>query len=67
MAFLVEQAGGRALSGNQRTLDVVPESVHQRVPCILGSPDDVNECYKYYEEYPSDLSPVSTHFETSWM
>mmetsp|Transcript_9995 Transcript_9995/g.19209 ORF Transcript_9995/g.19209 Transcript_9995/m.19209 type:complete len:449 (-) Transcript_9995:223-1569(-) len=67
MAFLVEQAGGRALSGNQRTLDVVPQSVHQRVPCILGSPDDVGECYKYYKEFPTGVSPVAADFETSWM
>lgn len=49
MAFLLEQAGGRALTGHHRILDVMPESVHQRVPCILGSPQDVDECRKYYE------------------
>lgn len=68
MAFLVEQAGGRALSGDQRTLDVVPQSIHQRVPLILGSHDDVDECYRYYEESSSGLSTTaSTQLETSWM
>ena len=67
MAFVIEAAGGQALSGHQSTLDVVPSSVHQRVPCILGSPDDVKECQKYYEEYSSNLSAVSTHVETPWM
>lgn len=49
MAFLVEQAGGRAFSEDIRILDIVPQSVHQRVPCILGSPEDVDECQKYYK------------------
>lgn len=67
MAFLVEQAGGRALSGNQRTLDVMPQSVHQRVPCVLGSPDDVGEYSKYYKESSTGVSPVAPNLETSWM
>lgn len=43
MAMLVEQAGGKALSGPaQRTLDVTPTGIHQRVPVILGSPTEVD-------------------------
>jgi len=49
MAFLLEQAGGLALTGRHRIMDLPPKSVHQRVPCILGSPDDVNELRKYYD------------------
>jgi len=37
MAYLIEQAGGLALCGTQRVLDVVPESIHQRTPLICGS------------------------------
>jgi len=36
-AFLVEQAGGVALDGTRRVLDIQPESIHQRVPLVLGS------------------------------
>ena len=36
MAMLVEQAGGAASTGRGRILDVVPTSLHQRVPVILG-------------------------------
>jgi len=50
MAFLVEQAGGRALSGETPILDLQPESIHQRVPCVFGSRDDVLEMRKYYDE-----------------
>lgn len=43
VAFIIEQAGGLATTGTQPVLDVKPESIHQRVPLILGSPDDVKE------------------------
>mmetsp|Transcript_922 Transcript_922/g.2714 ORF Transcript_922/g.2714 Transcript_922/m.2714 type:complete len:508 (-) Transcript_922:64-1587(-) len=51
MAFLVEQAGGLALTGKTRIMDLVPQSVHQRVPVLLGSPDDVREMRKYYDAF----------------
>lgn len=41
MAFLIEQAGGRASTGTQEILDVVPEKIHQRTPLIIGSKEDV--------------------------
>lgn len=50
MAFIVEQAGGRALTGRERIMDVPPTHIHQRVPCILGSRGDVKELRRYYEE-----------------
>jgi len=37
MAFLVEQAGGAASDGTQRTLGIRPESLHQRTPLFIGS------------------------------
>ncbi len=43
MAFIVEQAGGRATDGTRRILEIQPESLHQRVPCFIGSSDDVLE------------------------
>jgi len=49
MAFLMEQAGGSALTGKNRIMDIPPQSVHQRVPCILGSKLDVAELRRYYE------------------
>ncbi len=41
LAFLIEQAGGRASTGSGEILDVVPEKLHQRTPLIIGSKDDV--------------------------
>ncbi|MFM8541052.1 MAG: class 1 fructose-bisphosphatase [Nitrospira sp.] len=41
LAMIVEQAGGKASTGTQRILDVVPTTLHQRVPLVIGSKDDV--------------------------
>lgn len=43
MAMVVEQAGGRASTGLKRIVDVEPKKLHQRVPLIIGSRDDVAE------------------------
>ncbi len=42
LSFIVQQAGGKAASGSKNPLDIIPESLHQRVPIVLGSPDDVD-------------------------
>lgn len=36
MALLIEQAGGAAHDGEQRILDIIPATLHQRVGVILG-------------------------------
>ena len=41
LAMVVEQAGGKASTGMMRILDVKPKSLHQRVPLLIGSKDDV--------------------------
>lgn len=41
LASLVEAAGGRASTGRQRMLEVPAQSVHQRVPLVIGSAEDV--------------------------
>ncbi len=43
IAFLAEQAGGRATDGVGRILDIQPESVHQRTPLFVGSADELTE------------------------
>lgn len=37
VAFLAEQAGGTAIDGTRRILDIEPQSVHQRTPLVVGS------------------------------
>lgn len=41
MAFIAEQAGGRATDGERDILDIVASDVHERCPLIVGSSDDV--------------------------
>lgn len=48
LALIVEQAGGRASTGTKRILDVQPERLHQRVPLLIGSRDDVQEAEAFF-------------------
>ena len=41
LAYLADQAGGRASDGTQPILDVIPDHLHGRTPLIIGSSDDV--------------------------
>jgi fructose-1,6-bisphosphatase I len=50
LAMVVEQAGGAASTGSERVLDIQPMSLHQRVPLIIGSRDDVREYNRFYRE-----------------
>jgi fructose-1,6-bisphosphatase I len=43
IAFLAEQAGGRATDGVRRLLDLQPESIHQRVPVVVGGEAEMAE------------------------
>jgi fructose-1,6-bisphosphatase I / sedoheptulose-1,7-bisphosphatase len=51
ISFLIEQAGGRSTTGRQRLLEVVPEGLHQRVPVILGSANEVERIERYHAEF----------------
>lgn len=42
MAMLVEAAGGKALAGTARLLEVKATNLHQRVPVALGSMQEIN-------------------------
>jgi fructose-1,6-bisphosphatase I len=49
MAFLMEQAGGLADTGSGRIMEVMPTEIHQRVPVLLGSKEEVEACLGYYK------------------
>ena len=40
-----------ASTGRERILDVVPETLHQRVPVIMGSPYDVKKAIEFIDQY----------------
>jgi fructose-1,6-bisphosphatase I len=50
MAFIIEQAGGLCSTGRERILDIKPTDIHQRVPLVLGSRQEVERLLKYHQE-----------------
>ncbi|AJR10023.1 class 1 fructose-bisphosphatase [Photobacterium gaetbulicola] len=52
MAFLIEQAGGKASDGEQRIMDIKPTELHQRVPFFVGSTNMVNKVEEFLAEFP---------------
>ena len=53
MAFIAEQAGGMAVDGRQRILDIQPTELHQRVPLFVGSSEDVQQVLEIYNKSSS--------------
>lgn len=49
MSFLIEQAGGAASNTLQPIMDVEPHHIHQRVPVILGSKEEVERINRYHK------------------
>jgi fructose-1,6-bisphosphatase I len=47
MAYILEHAGGKSTNGESNLLSVKPERVHQRSPCFMGSPEDMDELMTY--------------------
>jgi len=47
MAFIVENAGGKATTGKERILDIQPTELHQRVPIYIGSENMVNKALEF--------------------
>ena len=41
LSFIAEQAGGAAVNGPDRVLEIQPESIHQRTPFVVGSRREV--------------------------
>ena len=49
LAFVAQQAGGAASTGQQAILDMKAEELHQRVPLIIGSAEDVEEAEAFIQ------------------
>jgi len=50
MSMIVEQAGGASTTGRERILDIQPSKLHQRVPVIMGSKNEVERVTGYHKE-----------------
>lgn len=51
LAFIIEQAGGKASDGKQRIMDIKPTELHQRVPYFVGSEEMVNTAEEFIKEF----------------
>jgi len=49
MSFIVEQAGGVCSTGRERIMELQPEGLHQRVPVIMGSKNEVDRVVGYHK------------------
>lgn len=51
MAYIVEQAGGLAVTGTKNILDIIPKLIHERCPVFMGSKDDVQDVIDLYKKH----------------
>jgi fructose-1,6-bisphosphatase I len=51
LAFIAEQAGGKASDGHQRILDIEPTELHQRTPLFIGSKNMVEKVEAFIQEH----------------
>jgi fructose-1,6-bisphosphatase I / sedoheptulose-1,7-bisphosphatase len=58
VSFIVEQAGGGASTGRERVMEIQPTSLHQRVPLILGSRNEVERIERYHRDQASAAEPA---------
>ncbi|MFK8252192.1 class 1 fructose-bisphosphatase [Ancylobacter terrae] len=61
IALLMREAGGAATDGSSLILDIVPTSLHQRVPLVFGSRSEVERVARYHVE-PANISDRSPLF-----
>jgi fructose-1,6-bisphosphatase I / sedoheptulose-1,7-bisphosphatase len=60
MGMVIEQAGGVSSTGRMRILDVQPDTIHQRIPVILGSRHEVERIERYHNEYDAGTDKAYT-------
>jgi fructose-1,6-bisphosphatase I/sedoheptulose-1,7-bisphosphatase len=51
VSFLIEQAGGRASTGRERILDLMPAGLHQRVPFVFGATEEVERIEALHRDH----------------
>lgn len=51
ISFIIEQAGGVAVTGRERVMELQPDALHQRAPFIFGSKNEVDRLMRYHEDY----------------
>lgn len=57
ISFMIEQAGGAATTGRERVMELAPTDLHQRVPLVFGSKNEVERLTHYHDEYARGKEP----------
>ena len=60
LAFLAEQASGKATTGKQLILDIDPDQIHMRTPLIIGSSEDVALVESFLQERELERPPATS-------
>ncbi|MDO9032312.1 MULTISPECIES: class 1 fructose-bisphosphatase [Hydrogenophaga] len=61
VGMIIEQAGGRASTGREPMLTVMPTALHQRIGLVFGSKNEVERIERYHREpgaYKDDANPL---------
>jgi fructose-1,6-bisphosphatase I / sedoheptulose-1,7-bisphosphatase len=60
ISFIIEQAGGRSISGCDRILDITPSELHQRIGLIFGAAEEVDRIAAYHRDQrlPQEDAPL---------
>ena len=67
IAMVIEQAGGAALTGRERLMDLQPVALHQRLPVIVGSKAEVERPPAYHADYDAgNLAGVDSPLMDEW-
>ena len=62
LAFIVEQAGGKASDGERRILDIRPQNLHERTPLLIGSEDMVLEGEHFLQKTTQAVGSAASQF-----
>lgn len=54
LSFIIEQAGGLAIDGEKRVMEIQPEAIHQRTPIYIGSRENVLKAKEFLGEYAEE-------------
>jgi fructose-1,6-bisphosphatase I len=56
LSFIIEQAGGTSIDGKERIMEKVPESIHERSPIYIGSPENVKKVKELLDQHENKES-----------
>jgi len=65
MAFIVEQAGGKASTGFRRILDIIPTELHERAPIFIGSKEMVEKAEEIMRQFSPNLDTQDAGVEAT--